>query len=320
MEKELSGKREAQWIYVLWYIHLYILGSYGIYKLADAAWTTFFFAVFIILMGALGITVGAHRHWAHQSFEAHWFIKVCFMISHTLVGVGPIYDWVLAHRIHHKFYGTDKDPYNHNKGFLYSHLVTNLMSNPDDYEQTAKQIDMRDIESDGIVWFQRKFYWPLFLIVGLLLPINAPAEYWGESIINSVFILGFLRLTVLMNISFLVNSAMHIWGLNLTDKFPPDDNLVFLINRSFWLNYHYLLPWDWKTDEFGGYDTGVSGFTIKCLNELGLINNLKTTSSQLIREALYKSATSKKTTCDVLDDLKKAVEYETARINLHYHH
>lgn len=78
-----------------------------------------------------------------------------------------------------------------------------------------------------------RFYWPLFIVVGLLLPINAPAEYWGDTISNSVFIIGFLRLAVLMNVSFLVNSAMHVWGLKQTDKLISVFDTYSLIFKVF---------------------------------------------------------------------------------------
>lgn len=70
---------------------------------------------------------------------------------------GSMYNWVFWHRIHHKFYCTARDPYNHKKGFLYSHVISNVLSAPSDLEKYAKDIDMRDIEADGFVWIQRKY-------------------------------------------------------------------------------------------------------------------------------------------------------------------
>lgn len=67
-----------------------------------------------------------------------------------------------------------------------------------------------------IIFF--RFYWPLFLIFGILLPINAPAEYWGESIANSVLVLGFLRFAVLSNMTWLIHSGILIWGLKPHEK------------------------------------------------------------------------------------------------------
>lgn len=71
-----------------------------------------------------------------------------------------MYDWVFWHRMHHKYYGTERDPYNHNKGFFYSHVVSNFLSAPSDLNTYAKDIDMRDVDIDGYVWTQRKYVSP----------------------------------------------------------------------------------------------------------------------------------------------------------------
>ncbi|XP_001599579.1 acyl-CoA Delta(11) desaturase [Nasonia vitripennis] len=314
-------KRDIHWPTVLYYIHLHALGFYGaILLLTEAKWLTVFFTLFIILIAGLGITLGAHRLWAHGAFEASGFVRGFLMVAHTLAGVGNIYDWVLAHRTHHKFYGTSRDPYNHKKGFWYSHLLSNVLSTHPDKERMDKDIDMCDVDYDGYVWVQRWFYWLLFPVVGLLLPINAPAEYWGESIKNTVFILGFFRLAVTTNFSWLVNSAMLVWGLKPGDKFPADDNTIFLLNKSYWPNYHYLLPWDYKCGEFGNYDRGCSTFFIKMWENLGLVDSLKTASSESIRDALYRAASQKLDVPEALESVKKIADEETIKAKLRYHH
>lgn len=55
-------------------------------------------------------------------------------------------------------------------------------------------------------------------IVSLLLPINAPVEYWNESVLVSIFVVGFLRITVLLHGAWLVMSAFIVWGLDPLDK------------------------------------------------------------------------------------------------------
>lgn len=80
-------------------------------------------------------------------------------------------------------------------------------------------------------------YWPLFLVFGLLLPTNAPAEYWGESVKNSIFILCFLRLAITINAAWLVNSGMLIWGLK------PGDKLIALLHTmSLFYNLFFKMP------------------------------------------------------------------------------
>lgn len=68
-----------------------------------------------------------------------------------------MYDWVLYHRIHHEYYGTDKDPYNHKKGFLYSHYISNILSPSINLEEMKRSIDLRDIENDVYIYIQKMY-------------------------------------------------------------------------------------------------------------------------------------------------------------------
>lgn len=64
---------------------------------------------------------------------------------------------MLWHRLHHKYHNTNKDPYDHRKGFFYSHVLSNLQSTSSDMQSYLKNIDMRDVDSDRIVWVQQKY-------------------------------------------------------------------------------------------------------------------------------------------------------------------
>ncbi|XP_011637431.1 acyl-CoA Delta(11) desaturase [Pogonomyrmex barbatus] len=316
-----KSKRFMKWTAVLLYIYLHVFGIVGLYFLfIKAKWMTVFYFVFLITISSIALTAGAHRLYAHQTFVATWQLRLFIMLTHTLAGVGSIYNWVFWHRVHHKYYGTDRDPYNHKKGFFYSHIISNLLSVPTDIKKYSKDIDMRDIESDGYVWTQRKFYWILFILFGFLLPINIAIEYWNESTINSFLIIGAARLMITTNISWLVNSALLIWGLKKGDKFPVDDNSVFFLSKSYWLNYHYLLPWDWKSDEFGTYETGFNTFIVKMWRELDFINEMKTATSDDVREALYKIATSKMTMKEALEEIKANSEEVAYKEKLIFRH
>ncbi|XP_015431729.1 PREDICTED: acyl-CoA Delta(11) desaturase [Dufourea novaeangliae] len=306
-------KQDIKWAAVLWYIHLHVLGVYAIWlMITSAKWMTVLFTLFITSIGCLGVTAGAHRLWAHRSYEASGLLRLFLTLAHTLAGVGPIYDWVLYHRLHHKYYGTDKDPYNHTKGFLYSHYMGNFQSPKVDYEQAKIDIDMRDIENDGYVWAQKKLYWLIFGIFGLLLPLNAPLEYWDETMGLTVMITGILRFAITVNVSWLVNSAYHIWNVH-GNKIPPDSISVFLVRKSKSLAYHYMIL---KSGEFGTYDSGCSTFFIKMWYELGLVNNLITTTSNDIRDVLHQVARKKITMDGALNKLKEMSEYNMKKNRL----
>lgn len=315
-EEKPVKKQEMQWAVILWFIHLHVLGTYGFWLLLTSAkWMTLFFTLFITILGYLGLTAGSHRLWAHKSFEAAWPLRLFLMLCHTVAGVGPIYDWVLYHRLHHKYYGTDKDPFNHKKGFLYSHFMTNVMSWHMDYDEMVCLIDMRDVENDGFVWFQKKFYWPLFIIVGILLPLNAPLEYWDESMTATILITGLLRFAITTNISWLTASSRLIWSLE-GRKIPPDSISLFFITHSFWPAYHYLVPWDWKCGEYGNYDSGVATFFIKMWYELGMVDYLRTSDTEDIREILHQVSNKKLTLDSGLEKLKETSEYNAKKTRM----
>ncbi|KAG7213576.1 hypothetical protein KM043_002831 [Ampulex compressa] len=295
-------------------------GNEPSHKQEMAQWMTVFFVTFLMFLAGLGVTVGAHRLWTHETFKASCQLQILLMLAHTLAGVGPIYDSVLAHKLHHHYYGTDKDPYNHRKGFLYSHVLSNVMSARPDFEEIKKPIDMRMADSDNILFVQKSLYWVLFIIIGLLIPIIVPIECWGECPIVSLFVMGFFRLGVSSNMAWLVNSGLLIWGLTPGEKYPPRDNSIFFVRKSYWLPYHYMFPWDWKSGEFGTYDSGLYTLFIKICNELSLVTNLNTLSSENVRDGLCKLANKKSTLQSCIDELKAMAKHETEKANLQYHH
>jgi len=110
----------------------------------------------LLSAGLLGVTAGAHRLWAHRSYGANSFLRFFLMIFQTLTLTGSIYEWVLDHRIHHKFHATSDDPYNYKRGFFYAHVGHTMQTASPRRDELVRQIDMTDIEKDGIVMFQKK--------------------------------------------------------------------------------------------------------------------------------------------------------------------
>ncbi|XP_066994124.1 acyl-CoA Delta-9 desaturase [Anabrus simplex] len=301
-ENEVRPKREIEWFVMLFHLHLHVFGLYGIFiALMEARFATFLFAIFTGCVSLLGVTAGAHRLWAHRSYTANLPLRIFLMLCQTSAGVGPIYDWVLNHRLHHKHKGTDNDPFNHKRGFFYSHFLSHMYSNSNNYEELVKGIDMSDIENDRVVMFQKRVYWLLMPILTFLIPINAPIEYWGESVLNSVCVMGVLRYAVVLHTAWLVNSSLLIWGLQPENNFSFDTNWIFLVNLSYWPHYHYLLPWDYQTGEYGNYGSGLTTSFIRVCYALGWATELKTIDSNSVKKAIETCVHSGKPLIDCLN-------------------
>lgn len=75
----------------------------------------------------------------------------------TFLQKGSIYDWVRYHRLHHQTFKTADDPYYSEKDFLHAQVFAHIRSLSPKQEQMLKNIDMKDLEEDQIVMFQKKY-------------------------------------------------------------------------------------------------------------------------------------------------------------------
>jgi len=63
---------------------------------------------------------------------------------------------VLEHRLHHAHFGTEKDPFNPHRGFFYAYFTNKLVTSHPDYDKLLKTIDVKDLEQDSIVMWQKR--------------------------------------------------------------------------------------------------------------------------------------------------------------------
>lgn len=68
-----------------------------------------------------------------------------------------MYDWVQYHRLHHRTFKTADDPYYSEKDFLHAQVFAHIRSLSPKQEYLLSQVDMKDLESDKIVMFQKKY-------------------------------------------------------------------------------------------------------------------------------------------------------------------
>lgn len=65
------------------------------------------------------------------------------------------------------------------------------------------------------------------VIFCFLVPMLVPWYFWGESLVVGYFVPGLLRYSLMLNATWMVNSAAHIWGNRPYDKtIKPRENRV----------------------------------------------------------------------------------------------
>lgn len=240
---------------------------------------------------------------------------------------GSIHDWVRMHRLHHSTFKTADDPFYSDGTFLDAQVFAHIRKLSARQEAMLLDVDVADLEADSIVMFQKRFYWLLYAVCFMLLPMNAPLEYWGDSLQAALFVAFSLRYLIVANMSWLISSAHFIWGLDTRYK-PSDSNMIFVVTKSHWPLYHYLLPWDYQTGEFGDYGMqierilfrttlmltdnthqfagdGCSTVIVRVFAALGWATNLRTVTSDVVKQGLMRAVDTGRPVVDCLVEVAK---------------
>lgn len=96
--------------------------------------------------------------------------------------------------------------------------------------------------------------------------------------------------------------------IKIVFRYPADTNLVFIINKSYWLSYHYLVPWDYQTSEYGKYGTDCTSAFIRVCAALEFATDLRVCDSNTARSALYMSIETEKSVSDCLNEIVKSAD------------
>ncbi|XP_008050376.2 stearoyl-CoA desaturase 5-like [Carlito syrichta] len=99
-----------------------------------------------------------------------------------------------------------------------------------------------------------RYYKISVILMCFVVPTLVPWCAWGESLWNAYFLASILRYAVSLNVTWLVNSAAHMYGNRPYDKniSPRQNPLVAVgaIGEGFH-NYHHTFPFDYSASEFG---------------------------------------------------------------------
>lgn len=295
VELKHANKRKVQlvWRNIILFAYVHLAAVYGAFLLfTSARLYTILFAVVLYLACAFGITAGAHRLWAHRSYKAKLPLRILLTIFNTMAFQDCVIHWARDHRVHHKYSETDADPHNATRGFFFAHCGWLLCRKHPEVIAKGKGLDLSDLENDPILHFQRKYYLILMPIACFVLPTVIPVLFWGESVKNAWFVATMFRWTSVLNVTWLVNSAAHLYGNHPYDKhINPSQNktVAVLAVGEGWHNYHHTFPWDYKTAELGDYSVNLTALFIDCMAKIGWAYDLKTVSSDIIQKRVERT-------------------------------
>jgi stearoyl-CoA desaturase (delta-9 desaturase) len=240
-----------------------------------------------------GVTVGYHRYFTHQAFEAGSFVRLTLAILGSMSALGPLVAWVSTHRRHHQLSDREGDPHSPNlngpgfrgrmKGLWYAQfgwMLSHPMPNPVRY---AKDI-LRD---PRLKWVNRMYY--CWVLLGVLLPgivLGVVRRDW-YGFVSGCLWGGFLRIFLTSQLAGSINSLCHSVGSRPFQTREQSTNNAVLAVPTWgeaWHNNHHAFP---KSARFGyqWWQLDIGYMIIGTLRLFGLAWNVWTPSDQQVARA-----------------------------------
>ncbi len=200
-----------------------------------------------------GVTAGFHRLLAHRGYVARRWTRIALCVAGSLAFEGSPISWVALHRRHHAYTDVEGDPHSPHlhaggrwprlRGTVHAHAGWLLKAPEADIERWAP-----DLAKDrDITTISRLF--PLLCVVSLAAPALLGWAISGTfaGAVGGFVWGGLVRVFVLQQATFAVNSACHLWGTRpfVTRSRDRSTNLAVLCIVSMgesWHNAHHANP------------------------------------------------------------------------------
>lgn len=214
-------------------------------------WRTIGLLAVMYLLTGLGITVGFHRLFTHQSFETNPVIKFIFGILGSMAVQGPLLKWVALHRIHHQHSDDEGDPHSpvlHGnsilgvlRGLWHAQLGWLFKKEPPDLLRYVKDLRKSKLLRTVSALF------PLWVAVGLIFPSIAGwllIGGWNGALLGLLWG-GLARIFLVHHVTWSINSVCHLWG---QQPYKVDDHsrnnfiVGVLALGEGWHNNHHAFP------------------------------------------------------------------------------
>ncbi|MGH9945002.1 MAG: acyl-CoA desaturase [Pyrinomonadaceae bacterium] len=234
-------------------------------------WTALFVSLALWwVSGSLGIGMGYHRLLTHRGYKTPKVVEHFLTLCGTLALEGGPIQWVTTHRIHHAY--TEQpgvDPHTPRDGTWWAHMGWILRGTAQQHSDEVVRRYAPDLLKDLFhVWLSRFYFVPLAALgVALFYFGGWPLLLWGI----------FMRTTVGLHATWLVNSATHLWGTRRFETTDDSTNNMLIALVTFgegWHNNHHAHP---RAARHGvaWYEIDLNWYGIRALQLLGLARDIK---------------------------------------------
>jgi fatty-acid desaturase len=274
----LSRKAQARSLnwFTIFFMSLFHLGAVA--ALFFFSWKALAVAAVLWFISiCMGIGMGYHRLLTHRAYQVpkllEYFLAVCGTLA--LEG-GPLF-WITTHRIHHQLADRHGDPHTPRDGEWWAHAGWIIHGKGLQGESALLAKYAPDLMKDDFLVTLSKYHWvPIVALAIILLVVGGwPVLLWGI----------FLRVTLGLHATWLVNSATHMWGSRRFATRDDSRNLwwvAFVTGGEGWHNNHHANPVSARHG-LAWYEIDLNYYGIWLLGKLGLAKKIKIASLALAR-------------------------------------
>lgn len=281
-------QRELDWVNIVFFTLTPVIAIAGT---AIHTWRNGFEWWMLILMlvlyvfAGISITAGYHRFFSHKSYECSKPVQMFFAFFGAFAAQDSILWWSAGHRVHHKHVDSDWDPYSIKRGFWWAHILWIFHKSP------AGEFDnVPDLYANPIVMWQRRWHRQIMILGGFGIPILVGA-FFGDWLAGLLWG-GFVRLVLLHQTTFFVNSLAHTLGdPTFNAEVSARDNwLVALVTfGEGYHSFHHRFPADFRNG-IRWYHWDPGKWLIRAMRAVGLARGLVTTPDPQIEQARMRAA------------------------------
>lgn len=278
-------------------IYLHITGWYSI------SWIEISLMITFQVIGLIGVELGCHRLFSHNSFKAKRPTKIALAIMGSIGFQGPIIWWASVHRRHHRYTDRAQDPHSiyiksngeeiYNKGFwsllrgfYHAHMgwVWNKNSIGTDLinchtKDLYRDADLLNIHRNYLYWLSLGFTIPA--ILGGLLHGTWQGVFlgflWG----------GFVRVFVQNHLTYwTTNSLSHSIGkrpFKTADNSSNSIPLIFAIPTlgQSYHNNHHAFPFSARMSH-SRFEFDIGYQILRGLEKIGQVSDIMTPKAEMI--------------------------------------
>lgn len=268
----LAGANPDRFAGVSWttasFMTLFHIGA--VWALIDFTWSgvVVMLVTYYIALG-WGIGMSYHRLLTHRAYKTPKFVEYFLTICATTALEGGALFWVATHRRHHQHSDSDMDPHTPRHGGFWAHMGWIIFGEAQHNNVTMTSKYAPDLSRDGFHVWLSKYHWVPLTIQGLVL--------WALGGWNWVLWGVFLRVTLGLHATWLVNSATHLWGQRRFLTRDDSRNNWWVAALTFgegWHNNHHAHPTS-AAHGLAWYEVDLTYLHIRALELVGLATDVR---------------------------------------------